>query len=245
MKAFIDWAQGNQASLCPLAQIAIKGRDATTTKISPFFLQHGYNIDSLQLEVPASADRRRHTAHERPDREKAESIVAKLRYLLELAQASMAEAQQVQERQANGHRREAPQLRVGDKVWLRLGKQFATSRRSKKLDWRCAKYIVIKVIDTYIVRLNIPLGPYNVFYVNQLRLALLDPLLSQSRDDDQPLSIQVDSDSADMWEVEDIMAEIYQRRGCGIRQQYKVKQKGYYLLIIEPKENLENTKAKI
>lgn len=88
----------------------------------------------MQLEVPVNTDRRRHPAHERPNREKAEAIVTKLRHLLELAQASMAEAQQEQERQANEHRREAPQLRVGDKVWLRLGKQFATSRRSKKLD---------------------------------------------------------------------------------------------------------------
>ena len=134
IRAFTNWAQDNWAPLCPLAQIAIRGRDATSTKVSPFFLQHGYNIDPLQLEVSASADRRRHPTHERPDREKAEAIVMKLRHLLELAQASMAEAQQEQERQANGHRREAPRLRVGDKVWLKLGKQFATGRKSKKLD---------------------------------------------------------------------------------------------------------------
>ena len=101
IKAFTNWAQDNWAPLCPLAQIAIRGRDATLTKISPFFLQHSYNIDLLQLEVPAGADRRRYTAHERSDREKAESIVTKLRLLLELAQASMAEAQREQERQAN------------------------------------------------------------------------------------------------------------------------------------------------
>ncbi|EFQ86698.1 hypothetical protein PTT_17986 [Pyrenophora teres f. teres 0-1] len=116
MKAFVNWAQDNWAPLCPLAQIAIKGRDATTTKVSPFFLQHGYNIDPLQLEIPIGADRRRYNAHEKSDREKAESIVTKLRELLEMAQASMAQAQQEQERQANGNRREALQLRVSDKV---------------------------------------------------------------------------------------------------------------------------------
>jgi hypothetical protein len=80
------------------------------------------------------AEQRRFTANHRSDREKAESIVAKLRYLVELAQASMAQAQQEQERQANRHRQDTPQLRVGDKVWLKLGKQFATGRKSKKLD---------------------------------------------------------------------------------------------------------------
>ncbi|KAF7572511.1 hypothetical protein PtrM4_074160 [Pyrenophora tritici-repentis] len=245
MKAFVNWAQDNWAPLCPLAQIAIKGRDATTTKVSPFFLQHGYNIDPLQLEIPIGADRRRYNAHEKSDREKAESIVTKLRELLEMAQASMAQAQQEQERQANGNRREAPQLRVGDKVWVQLGKQFATGRRSKKLDWRSAKYTVIEVIDTHTVRLNTPPGPHNVFHVDRLRLASSDPLPSQSRDDDQPLPIQVDTDGADMWEVEDILAEICRRRGRGMKWWYEVKWKGYHLPTMEPKENLENTEAKI
>jgi hypothetical protein len=245
IKAFINWAQDNWAPLCPLAQIAIRGRDATSTKVSPFFLQHGYNIDPLQLEFTADTDRRRRPAHERSDREKAEAIVTKLRHLLELAQASMAEAQQEQERQANGRRREALQLRVGDKVWLKLGKQFATGRKSKKLDWRSAKYTVTEVIDTHTVRLNTPPGPHNVFHVDRLRLASSDPLPSQSRDDDQPLPIQVDNDGADMWEVEDIVAEVCRRRGRGIRWWYEVKWKGYYLPTMEPMENLANTEAKI
>jgi hypothetical protein len=157
----------------------------------------------------------------------------------------MAEAQQEQERQANGHRREAQQLRVGDKVWLKLGKQFATGRKSKKLDWRSAKYTVTKVIDTHTVRLNTPPGPHNVFHVDRLRLASSDPLPSQLRDDEQPLPIQVDTDGADMWEVEDILAEVYRRRGRGVRWWYEVKWKGYHLPTMEPIENLANTEARI
>jgi hypothetical protein len=59
------------------------------------------NVHPLQLEVPEGTDRRRHTAHERSDQEKAGSIIMKLGYLLELAQASMTQAQQEQERKAN------------------------------------------------------------------------------------------------------------------------------------------------
>ena len=157
----------------------------------------------------------------------------------------MAQAQQEQERQANGHRQEAPQLRVGDKVWLKLGKQFATGRKSKKLDWRSAKYTVTEVIDTHTVRLNTPPGPHNVFHVDRIRLASSDPLPSQSRDDDQPLPILVDTDGADMWEVEDIVAEVCRRRGRGVRWWYEVKWKGYHLPTMEPVENLVNTEAKI
>jgi hypothetical protein len=217
----------------------------SSTKSEYIALTYAAKEACWQLEVPADTDRRGRPAHERSDREKAEAIVPKLRHLLELAQASMAEAQQEQKRQANGNRREAPQLRVGDKVWLKLGKQFATGRKSKKLDWRSAKYTVTEVIDTHTVRLNTPPGPHNVFHVDRLRLASSDPLPSQLRDDDQPLPIQVDNDGADMWEVEDIVAEVCRRRGRGIRWWYEVKWKGYHLPTMEPMENLTNTEAKI
>ncbi|RYO48165.1 hypothetical protein AA0116_g12739 [Alternaria tenuissima] len=105
IRAFISWAQNDWAQLCPMAQIAINGRDATSTGVSPFFLQHGYNVDPLQLEVPQGANRRKYSAEERSDREKAEAIAAKFRHVFELAQASMAQAQAEQEKQANKHRR--------------------------------------------------------------------------------------------------------------------------------------------
>jgi len=46
----------------------------------------------------------------------------------------MAEAQVKQEKQANKHHKEARKYKVGDKVWLRLNKQYSTSRESRKLD---------------------------------------------------------------------------------------------------------------
>jgi hypothetical protein len=101
---------------CPIAQIAINGRDATLTGVAPFFLQHGYNVDPLQLGTPLGADRKKYTAKERSDREKAEAIVAKFRDVFDLVQASIAEAQAEQERQANRHRKEARSYKVGDKV---------------------------------------------------------------------------------------------------------------------------------
>lgn len=60
--------------------------------VAPFFLQHGYNVDLLQLGTPLGADRKKYTAEERSDREKAEAIVAKFRDVFDLVQASMAEA---------------------------------------------------------------------------------------------------------------------------------------------------------
>ncbi|KAK1911327.1 hypothetical protein P3342_012627 [Pyrenophora teres f. teres] len=86
-RAFISWAQTDWAPLCPMAQIAINGRDATSTGVAPFFLQHGYNVDPLQLEISQGADQKKYTTEERSDRKKAEAIVAKFRDVFDLAQA--------------------------------------------------------------------------------------------------------------------------------------------------------------
>jgi hypothetical protein len=58
----------------------------------------------------------------------------------------MGEAQQEQELQANARRKQASQLRVGDKVWLKLGDHFKTKRPSRKLDWKNLKYTVLEVV---------------------------------------------------------------------------------------------------
>jgi hypothetical protein len=47
LRAYIEWRQSNWADLLPMASIAIKGREARSTRVSPFILQHGYNIDPI------------------------------------------------------------------------------------------------------------------------------------------------------------------------------------------------------
>lgn len=240
-RAFISWAQTDWASLCPMAQIAINGRDATSTGVAPFFLQHGYNVDPLQLEIPQGADQKKYTAEERSDRKKAEAIVAKFRDVFDLAQASMATAQTEQERQANRHRKEAKRYQVGDKVWLRLDKQYRTGRQSRKLDWKSAKYTVVQVIDSHSVKLDTPPGHHPVFHVDRLRLANSDPLPSQVQDDYQPLPLQIGDENE--WVVEEIMSEKWKRRGRGWRLYYEVKWAGYALTDLQPAELLEETEA--
>jgi hypothetical protein len=153
----------------------------------------------------------------------------------------MAEAQQEQERQANKNRKEARRYRVGDKVWLRIDKQYSTGRESRKLDWKNAKYTVLEVIDSHSVKLNTPPGPHPVFHVDRLRLASTDPLPSQTQDDAQPLPLQVEGEEE--YVIEDIVAEQLKRRGRGWKLYYDVKWKGYHRTSLEPAENLEDTEA--
>jgi hypothetical protein len=224
-----------------MAQIAINGREATSTRVAPFFLHHGYNVDPLQLEVPLGANRKKYSAQEQSEREKAELIAAKFRDVFDLVQASMAEAQQEQERQANKNRKEARNYRVGDKVWLRIDKQYSTGRESRKLDWKNAKYTVLEVISSHSVKLDTPLGHHPVFHVDRLRLASTDPLPSQEQDDYQPLPLRVDD--AEEWTVEEIVGEQLKRRGRGWKLYYEVKWKGYHRTDLQPAELLADTEA--
>jgi len=241
VRAFISWSQDDWAIYCPMAQIAINGRDATSTGVSPFFLQHGYNVDPLQLEVPPNTSQRKYSTEERSDREKAETIVAKFRDVFDLVQASMAEAQAEQEKQTNRHRKEARNYKVGDKVWLKLDQQYRTGRPSLKLDWKSAKYTVTEVIDSHSVKLDTPPGHHPVFHVDRLRLANSDPLPSQVQDDYQPLPLQVDGEKE--WTVEEILSEHQKRRGRGWKLYLEVKWKGYHRTTLEPAEALSNTEA--
>jgi hypothetical protein len=50
LQAYINWSQHDWARWTAPAQIAIKGRIAMSTRVSPFFLQHGYDVDLVQEE---------------------------------------------------------------------------------------------------------------------------------------------------------------------------------------------------
>jgi hypothetical protein len=98
--AYIEWGQSNWVDLLPMASIAIKGREARSTRVSPFFLQHGYNINPIQLDISQGPNEEELEAHIKPDYNKARAIVEKFKQAFDIAQTTMAEAQQEQERQA-------------------------------------------------------------------------------------------------------------------------------------------------
>jgi hypothetical protein len=216
---FCDWAQSNWSFLAPMAQLAINGRDSASTGVSPFFLDHGYHVEPLQLEEEV-----RDIPNANTMRQKGENIVAKLKRALEIAQASLAVAQQRQEEAANRHRSEAFVYRPGDKVWLDL-RNIRTDRTSKKLDARHAKYTVLEKIGSHAYRLNTPAGVHNVFHTMLLRPAADDPFPSQLQDDYQPPAIL--EEGSEEYHVERITGERMVRRGRGTRKQYRVKWTGY------------------
>ena len=243
LRAFINWKQDDWAPLCPVAQIAIKGRNAVSTGVSPFFLQHGYDVDPIQ-EDPKWIEKQTVETRSQPA-EAAKEMVLKLKEVFSYVQARMAEAQQDQEKYANRHRQEAPKLRVGDKVWLQYGRHLSNRRPSKKLDWKNGKYTVTEIISPHSVRLNIPGGIHPVFHVDRLKLHNDNPLTGQMSDDQQPEGVVeiVDGKEETQFRVEKIVGERWKRVGRGKRKEYLVKWVGYAQTTWEPAEELEENKA--
>jgi len=152
----------------------------------------------------------------------------------------MAAAQQVQEEVTNRHRQQAPQFKVGDKVWLSL-RNIRTNRPAKKLDAKQAKYTVLEAVGSHSYRLDTPPGIHNVFHSQLLRLAAIDPLPSQVQDDSQPLPLPLADE--DEYEVEEILKEKTVRRGRQRKRKFLVKWTGYARPTWEPEAALATTTA--
>lgn len=235
---WVNTVQDDWTDWLPVVQLALNGRDSTTTGVSPFLLSHGYplrTVDPLiDVVVPVRA---------KSPIQKGEAIVARIKAITEWAQSAMAKAQQDQETQANRLRNVAPAYKVGDKVYLSL-RNIRTDRPSKKLNARAAKFTVIEVISPSAYRLNTPPGIHNVFNVDLLRPAANDPLPSQVVDDPQPPAICIDD--TEEWLVEKILGERQRKlpgRGACKRLEYSVKWVGYAVPTWEPAVALEDTEA--
>jgi hypothetical protein len=238
LRQWANWQQDDWAFWLPVVQLALNGRDSTSTGVSPFLLSHGYPL----RVIDPFADVVLHTDPKSPI-QKGEAIVAKVKAITEWAQSEMAKAQQDQEVQANRSRGVAPAYQVGDKVYLSL-RNIRTERPSKKLDDRSAKFTILEVINPSSYRLDTPPGVSNVFNVDLLRPAATDPLPSQKVDDPQPPALLVEESKE--YIVEKILGERQRKlpgKGSKTRLEYRVKWQGYARPTWEPATALEDTMA--
>jgi hypothetical protein len=149
LRNFCNRLQDNWAELAPAAQLAINSRDAASTGISPFFLDHGYHLELLELNEGIPEE-----SLGRTPKEKAEKIITKLQGALDIALTELAAAQDTMEGTANRRRAPAPEYKTSDLVWLDL-RNVRTERPSKTLDNCHAKYRVLEKVGSTCPRVYI------------------------------------------------------------------------------------------
>ena len=238
-RTYANQAQDNWATLTPILELMLNTRTSSTTGVSPFFLQHGFENTPFPPDLPddlAEGDPMDRTTD---PKKRAEAIVRTLRQAADWAISAMTYSQQQQEAQANRTRQPAPKYQVGDWVWLNL-KNVQTNRPSKKLDWKNGKFQVARVRDPYWVELDVPWQTKS-YHVDLLRPAATDPLPSQHNNQVPGAVVVRDEDQGEHLEylVEDIVSE----RVRNNQPQYQVKWAGYEALTWEPRANVIDTRA--
>jgi transposase InsO family protein len=191
LRVFCNHRQNDWSEWLTLAEFAYNNRQGASTHETPFFLNYGRHPRMgfepvKQTNVQGAAE----FSNEMKESWK------EARSALTMAAEDMA-------RFYNEHRREAPEILEGDRVWL-SSKNLRTDRPSKKLDYkRLGPFKVIKRISSHAYRLELPksMRIHPVFHVSLLRKAEPDPILER-----RPSSVPTPEieGGVEKWDIEQI-----------------------------------------
>jgi hypothetical protein len=239
-RTYVNQAQDNWATLTPILELMLNTRTNSTTGVSPFFLQHGFENTPFPPDLPHNLSEGDAMDRTTNPKDRAQAIVRTLRQAADWAVSAMTYSQQQQEAQANRTRLPAPKYKVGDWVWLNL-KNVQTNRTSKKLDWKNQKFQVSRVRDPYWVELDVPWQTKS-YHVDLIRPAANDSLPSQVVREKQPGAVVIQDEDQEE-HLEYLVEEITGERVRNRQLQYQVKWTGYEALTWEPEANVIETEA--
>ena len=213
LRLYSDYQQTQWAKLLPLAEFAYNNATHSTTTVSPFFANKGYNPRSTF--GPSDTLVNSPTAH---------SFTVDLSKLHKFLQGEIKKANKASAEAFDKHRTEIPNFSVGNKVWLST-KHIKTARPAKKLDHRfLGPFKISEKISSHAYRLTLPptMKIHNVFHVQ-----LLEPFVDNTINNRiQPPPPPIEVEGQEEYEVEAILDSKIDRRYAESRQ-YLVKWVGY------------------
>ena len=225
LRCYVDQEQDNWVSLLPFAQFAYNSTENSTTKMSPFYANYGYNPEPYRDVI--------NKAETLLD---ADTTARKIKGLQEQLRRDISFYALRMKRYYDKGRRDAPTLKRGDKVYL-LRCNIRTKRPSNKLDFKkIGPFEVLEKRSTVNYKLELPKGMriHPVFHIS-----LLEPAPKNAK---IPTDIEVEPDEGE-YEVE----EILDRRVKGRQEEYLIKWKGYddSENTWEPRKHLRNCPEKL
>ena len=189
LRHYINKKQNNWVQLLPMAQLAYNDKLSQTTGLTPFFANYGKNPNSFLQP------------REGPNAEKALVKAKELKQVHNQLTETIKETNEKVRQQANKSRKDGPQLKKGDKVYL-LTRNLKTKRPSKKLDHvKVGPFLIIEERGPVNYKLDLPKDSkrHPVFHIS-----LLEPA-----DPNTPLQqhFQYEMEEEDEYEVEEILGQ--------------------------------------
>jgi transposase InsO family protein len=187
LRHYVNKRQNNWVQLLPMAQLAYNDKMSQTTGVTPFFANYGKHPNDF-LEPRKG-----------PDADKAMIKAEELKTVHQQLRKTITDSNEKVRKQADKNRKDGPQLKEGDKVYL-LTKNMKIKRPSKKLDHvKVGPFLIIERRGPVNYKLELPKGSkrHPVFHVS-----LLEPA-----DPSTPIqeSFHYETEEEDEYEVEKIL----------------------------------------
>lgn len=227
LRLYSNQNQDNWVLLLPMAQLVYNNKQSETTGETPYFANHGRHPQLFEKTYPITTTRA----------EMAERSAKQLKEIHEQLKENMLTAQQRSLSYVNKKRKMAPQLKKGDKVYLRT-KNLRTKRPSKKLDHvKVGPFLIDAIISPVNYRLKLPEDAkvHPVFHVSRLEPANPETPLQKT--------FHFETEEENEFEV----SKILDHKTRNNKTEYLVHWKGYSHEedTWEPEKNLTNCREKL
>jgi hypothetical protein len=202
LQIYCNFQQDNWHTLLPIAEFCYNNTPSSTTGLSPFFANKGYN--------PAFSV---HSEHELASL-KAQELVTSLQELHSKLQINIQESQERYQQSADKNRIPPPEFKVGDKAFVKE-KFFRTTRPSKKLSKKYLGFFdIINQVGPLSWMLCLPTtmhAVHPVFHVSMLELSTLNSVPNRI----QPPPSLVIIDEEPEYEISEILdSKLDKRQAC-------------------------------
>ncbi|KAG8819677.1 hypothetical protein FRC17_010364 [Serendipita sp. 399] len=214
LRMYCNYQQDNWSELLPLAEFAYNNAPNATTGVSPFYANKGYNP---QIAVHPERDAANYLAR---------NYAVDLEALHRTLRREMKSAQDTYERNANRHRLQGPDLRVGNKVFVKA-KFLRSTRPTPKLSERYyGPYTIVDKPSSQSFTLELPSflsSVHPTFHISQLEPHTPNSFPGQNPEPPAPEELHGEP----AYEVSEILDSKWDRRFKPQRLLYNVRWKGY------------------